>query len=265
MATPLVFLTENHLEAAVVTASPSSSAAILARLFDRDRGPQYGAGNLWSLIDVFPLAMSQVAPALVDIDFDLGSAKAVTAWAGINHNVAGVTQTLFGKSTFPPTDTIDSFTPTGVDFIRTFGSQSLRFWRLRVPALALGAHLKIGEFMLGGHITLSGDAGAFPFIESTAPASLGNVRRDRSVGGYSRKTKLGAPRARLPYTWTGIGDADLALLKLAWDQADQGAKNFVHVDGAGVVRWMEFTTPDFAPKSLGGGNSELALTLEEAL
>lgn len=243
----LTLFAQSLLESATVTASVGDLYP-LARLYDRDHGPQYSPGfpQAWApFYDIVPLpiALDGLALAQVDIDVDLGATPSpVTGWALVNHNVTGVTATLFGKATFPPDTTIDSVAPAGVTFLRTFTSQTLRYWRLRIPTMAVAP--SIGEFLLGVPHTITQN----PILESAAPTIVGNVARDRTPAGYPRKTKKGAPRARLAYRWNYIvAGTDHAALAAVFALVDEGAKNLLVKDQDGVLRFMEVTDGEVSP------------------
>jgi len=220
----------------------------LARLYDREHGPQYVPGfpQAWApFYDIIPLpiALDGVALAQLDIDIDVGSNKSVSAWALVNHNITGVTVTLFGDTTFPPTTSRDSLNPLATTFLRTFTPVSLRYWRLRIPAMGF-APPQIGECMLGVPHTITQN----PILESAAPAIVGNVARDRTPAGYPRKAKRGASRVRLAYRWNYIvAGTDHAALAAVYALIDEGAKNLLVKDEDGVVRWMEVTDAEVSP------------------
>jgi len=263
----LTLFAESLLESATVTASVGDLYP-LARLYDRDHGPQYSPGfpQAWApFYDIVPLpiTLDGLALAQVDIDVDLGSNKTVSAWALINHNVTVVTASLFGDTTFPPTTSRDSVAPAGVTFLRTFASLSLRYWRLRIPAMAVAP--SIGEFMLGVPHTITQN----PILESAGRVIVGNVARDRTPFGYPRKTKKGAARTRLPYAWNHLVSAtDYAALVAVFAIIDEGAKNLLVKDEMDVLRFMEVTDNELTPvpiipSAAGMVANSARLTLEE--
>jgi len=265
---PLTLFAENLLESAAVTAAIGDLSP-LARLYDRDHGPQYVPGfeQAWNWgMAGFPLpfaALGGPALAQVDIDIDLGSNKSVSAWALVNHNVTGVTATLFGDTTFPPTTSRDSLDPLATTFLRTFTPLSLRYWRLRIPAMAVAP--LIGEFMLGVPHTITQN----PILESAGRVIVGNVARDRTPFGYPRKTKKGAARTRLPYAWNHLVSAtDYAALVAVFAIIDEGAKNLLVKDEMDVLRFMEVTDNELTPvpiipSAAGMVANSARLTLEE--
>lgn len=241
----LIFFAQNLLESATTVAvSPAAaSGKPVTRVYDRDRGPQYEGGSV----------------AQADIDIDFGAATAITGWALVNHTAAGVTVTLFGDSFTPPTTSRDSIAATGADFLRTFASLSLRYWRIRIPIMA--AAPKIGELLLGNPRTVSQN----PFVRQSAVIALANVQRDVSPGGYGWAVRKGVKRIRLPYGWTSVGTTDVQTLLSAFDEVDQGAKNLLVQDVSGTLRWMAWVSPEVNPIPIGGGEYELAIELEEAI
>lgn len=242
----VVLFAQNLLESttSVVTVSPAAATGKpVTRVFDRDRGPQYEGGSV----------------AQTDLDIDFGAATAITGWALVNHTATGVTVTLFGDSFTPPTTSRDSIAATGVDFLRTFASLSLRYWRIRIPVMAVAP--KIGELLLGNPRTISQN----PFVRQSAVVVLANVQRDVSPGGYGWAARKGVKRVRLPYGWTSVSTADVQTLQTAFDEADQGAKNLLVQDVSGTLRWMAWVSQEVNPIPIGGGEFELTIELEESL
>ena len=263
----LTLFAENLLETATVTA-PVVDLSPLSRLYDRDHGPQYEPGfeQAWApfyAIFPLPLALDGLALAQIDIDIDLGSAKPVSGWAAVNHNITGVTATLFGDSSFPPTTSRDSVAPAGATFLRTFATLTLRYWRLRIPAMAVAP--MIGEFLLGVPHTIAQN----PILESAGRVVVGNVVRDRTPAGYPRKTKRGAPRVRLSYAWNHMDSAtDYAALAAVFALLDEGARNLLVKDEMDVLRFMEvadseLTPVPIIPSAAGMVANAARLTLEE--
>jgi hypothetical protein len=256
----ITLFTQNLLEtAAAVTSSLPAGGKPVTRLYDRDRGPQFQAENAWVLHDVFPLSLAQETGQALTLDIDLGTAQPVTAWALVNHNLSGVTVTLLGDTTSPPTTVRDSVAATGVDTLRTFASLSLRYWRVSVPAMA--TPVRIGELLLGVPRTITQN----PFVRQSATVTLGNVRRDESPGGFTWATRLGVKRVRLPYGWTSLSEADVDTLEAAYDEIDQGAKHLLVQDVTGVLRWMAWLGVELNPTPIGGGEYEVAIDLQESL
>lgn len=241
----VIFFAQNLLESATTVAvSPAAlTAKPITRIYDRDRGPQYEGGSV----------------AEADIDIDFGVATAITGWALVNHTATGVTVTLFGDSSTPPTTSRDSFSATGVDVLRIFGSLSLRYWRIRIPVMA--AAPKIGELLLGNPRTVSQN----PFVRQSAVVAVANVQRDVSPGGYGWTVRKGVKRVRLPYGWTSVSTADVQTLLGAFDEVDQGAKNLLVQDISGTLRWMAWVSQEMNPVPIGGGEYELTIELEEAI
>jgi hypothetical protein len=241
----LVLFAQNLLETATsVTVTPAAlTAKPITRIHDRDRGPQYEGGSA----------------AQTDIDIDLGSAQAVTGWALVNHNITGVTVTLFGDSVSPPTTSRDTIAATGVDFLRTFASLSLRYWRIRIPVMASAP--RIGEVLLGVPRTITQN----PFVRQSGVVTRGNVRRDLSPAGYDWAVRLRAKRIRLPYGWTSLSEADLDTVEAAFDEVDQGAKHLLVKDVEGTLRWMAWVSAEVNPVPLGNDEYEVAVEREEAL
>jgi hypothetical protein len=231
-------------DAAALTVSPAALATKpLSRIADGDRGPQYEGGSV----------------AQADIDIDLGSAQSVEGWALVNHNASGVTVTLYGSSTSPATDVRDSFAATGADVLRTFAALSFRYWRIRIPALA-SAPL-IGEALLGVPRVITDN----PFLDRRRRATVGNVHRDRSPGGYAWAVQRGAQRTRLSWGWSALSDANLARLEAAYDDTEQGATKLLVQDELGALRWMDWTDAELEFAAIGAGLNEAAIVLEQAL
>lgn len=242
----LVLVAQNVIESASsVTVSPAAaSGQAISRIYDRDKGPQYAGGSA----------------AQTDIDIDLGASPgAVTGWALVNHNITGVTITLFADSTSPPATSRDTIAATAADFLRTFASLTLRYWRIRIPAMA--SVPKIGEALLGQPRTIALN----PLLRTGGTGTIGNVRRDLSPGGYRWAVQRGAKRARLGYAWSALADADLTLLKSGFDDCNQGAKNLLVQDPDSTLRWMSWLSESLDPVPIGNGQSEVAIELEEAL
>lgn len=251
---------KNLLESATVTASPAAGTTKpLSRLYDRDRALQYQPQSPWGFYDIAPISVTLGKPGQIDIDIDLGSSLPVTGWAVVNHTITGVTVTLFGDDASPPTTSRDTFAATAVDTFRSIATQTKRYWRVRVPATASAQ--AIGELMLGVPAVITEN----PFVRDSGRHVLGNVVRDTSPAGYTKATKKGVSRVRLPYRWPALSDANLALLKTAYADCDEGAKKVMVLDELGVLRWMDWTSASLEPVPIGGGQSEFGIVLEESL
>jgi hypothetical protein len=239
---PLTLFAENLLETATVSA-PVVDLFPLSRLYDRDQGPPYipDFEQAWTpFYDIVPLPVTLDGPALaqIDIDMDLGSAKTVSAWALVNHNLTGVTVTLFAGSSFPPGSTIDSLDPAGATFLRSFATQTLRYWRLRIPAMAVAP--QIGELMLGVPREIS----LGPLREDGTIEILVNVVRDRTPAGHAQATKRGPRRVALPCHWNALPDADRLSFTAALDDLSDSARNLLIRDPLGVLRWVSWVLSD---------------------
>jgi len=241
----LVLFGQNLLETvgAAITTSPSTSAALIARLFDRDRGARWAG----------------VSSAQHDITIDLLSAMGATHLSFVNHNLA-VTVEVAGSSngTFgaPFTTALVNSDP----FMIVFPSlQTWRYFNVRIPAGAVTPG--IGELSLGVPRTITS-----PTAKVSAKAIVGNVARDQSPAGYSWAAKLGAPRTRLDCAWNGIETAiDQVALEGAYADTAEGSKKLLVRDAFGVLRWMEITDAELAGEILNGRLNTARLTLEEAL
>lgn len=249
-----------ELSAAVISATPAAGAVKpIARLYDRDRALQYAAMETWLLNDIAPLTVAQGPSGQVDIDIDLGSAQAVAGWALVNHNITGVTVTLFGDNSSPASTSRDTVAPALADTLRTFGTLTLRYWRVRIPAMAVAPML--GELLLGTPRVITQN----PALRQSGTSTLGNVTRDYSPAKISTSTRKGSPRSRLPYGWTGLPDADLTTLRTAYTECRQGADKLLVQDVLGILRWMDWISASLEPVPIGNGLSEISIELEEAL
>lgn len=262
----ITLFARNLLEDATVTCA-AVEATPLARLYDRGLLPYAPAfPQAWApFYDIAPLPLALAPPALaqIDIDIDLGSAQAVSAWALVHHNLAGITVTLFGDNTSPATTSRDSFTPAGADVLRAFAAQTLRYWRVRIPAMATAP--EIGELLLGVPRVI----GQNPHLDSAGRTVLGNVARDYSPAKHPHATQLGPARTRLAWTWPSITAGDEAARAGAVTETDEGAKPLLVRDEDAVLRWMEIVDPSWEPRpvvpspTIGGESVSARLTLEE--
>lgn len=254
----VTFLATNLLESGTVTSSPTAGTAKpLSRLYDRDKALQYQPQSLWGFYDIAPLGLALKGFGQVDIDIDLAAATSVTAWALLNHNITGVTVTLYGDSFSPPTTTRDSFAATAADVLRTFATLSLRYWRIRIPAMTIPP--AVGELFLGAATSL-------PEPEyGSEEEQRGNVRRDQSPAGYVWKTRPGAARYALTYLWPRLIDSDWTLLKAAFDASSQSAKAFPLLDNDGTVRWVEFVKDSLRRGRVFANQSDVRVELLDAL
>jgi hypothetical protein len=262
----LTLFAQNLLESATVTATIGDLTP-LARLYDRDLVPYQPAfPQTWTLTDLAPLPLALGGPALAQVDYpvDMGSPKPVSYWAGFRHNLAGITLTLYGDNFSPPTTPRDSFTATGADFARIFAELTLRYWTVRVPAMA--APPFIGELMLGVPRTLSRG----PFHDDSAFELVPNVGRDLTPAGHGWGYRRGPRRVSLPYSWPALRDEDRLSLIAALDDIGDGAKNLPIVDGLGTLRWVTWLVGDrlrFEPsvRNAEGRHWRFATVFEEAL
>ncbi|HEV8639651.1 MAG TPA: hypothetical protein VGV13_00955 [Methylomirabilota bacterium] len=248
-ASPVTLLAQNLLESSAVV-----TGGVLARLADRLRAPQAGFSG-WAFADFTPLSLV-LGAGPVDISIDLGSAQPVNAWALLNHNLAGITVSLFGDDWNPPV-TADEVAPAGADLLRTFPPQTFRYWRLRVPAMTGGP--RIGEFFLGVATTL-----AVPEYGSEESRE-GNVQRDESPAGFVWTVQKGAVGTRLTYRWPGMKDVDWTTLAAVFDQTLQSVKSFPMVDVDRNVRWIQFIEGSLIRRRIYQDRNEVAVTVEEAL
>jgi hypothetical protein len=243
----LTLFTQNLLELSTttVTVNPAAAAASpINRVYDRFKSLQYVGGSI----------------AQTDIDADLGAAStaAVTAWADFSHTINGVSPILYGDAAVIGTTQLDTFAATGADFLRTIASQTLRYWRQRIPAMA--AAPKLGEYFLG-----------VPQVVATAPEypsdeiDQGNVSRDESPAGFVWKSSKGATRYRLNYHWAYLPDSDWTILKTAFDQALQSAKPFPMLDNDGTLRWVEFVDGSLTRRRVFQNTNDVTVSFLEAL
>lgn len=216
----LTLLTQNLLEASTATVTVSPAAASgkpVSRVYDRRKSLQYEGGSA----------------AQTDIDADLASNLAVTAWAFLNHTATGVTVNLYGDTAVIGTNLRDSVAATGADWLRTFASLSMRYWRARIPVM--GAAPKLGEYFLGTHYSIVTEP-----EYGSEEEQQGQVQIDTSPAGYDWAASKGSARYRLTYRWTGMPDTDWTSLKAAYDQTSQSVKFFPMIDNDGTVRWVRF-------------------------
>jgi hypothetical protein len=240
----LTLFAANLLESATtVTVTSSATNKPITRVYDRDRALRWEGGSA----------------AQMDIDVDLGAATAVSALGLLAHNVTGASGvTLYGDSSSPATTLRATSVPDGDDVLVTFGSQTLRYWRIRMPTMASAATL--GELLLGVPRTITQN----PTLPSGRPHAVGNVRRDLSPGGYSWSVRRGEPRATLPLTWRGMSEADLATLDAAYDECREGSKKLLVQLPAGTLYWCDWIAYE-APIPLGGALYDVSVTFEQAL
>jgi len=224
---PWTIFAANLLESAtsVVSVSPAAlTTNPLTRVYDRDKTFQYVGGSA----------------AQTDIDIDLGSALPVTAIAFLNHNITGVTISIRADTTSPGTTERATLAATSADAIVSV-TQTLRYWRVRIPAMASAPQL--GEILLGVPRTIAQN----PVLEGAARIRRPNVRLDESSGGYPVGVKLGAPRTVLAPLWNYITTADLAELTGAADDSSDGTKPLLLQDEMSVLRWMSWHMVDLRP------------------
>lgn len=256
---------DNRLEdtASVVAVTPAGAAALIARLFDRDHdAPWTGDPELTAIRDIAPLPLAWNDPTSTVISIDLGSNLAVTGWALVNHNLTGITVTLKGDTTSPPSTTRDSFSATAVDTLRTFASLSLRYWTITIPAMATAP--SIGELLLGVPAVIN----ERPFVEKAARVTVGNVRRDRSPAGHPWSARRGVSRRKLPWGWNGLSATNLTLVETAFADCEEGVRNVLVRDESGTLRWMTWMDEALEPRPTGIGvdgeqQYDLAITLEQ--
>jgi hypothetical protein len=216
---------QNLLESATVSVSPAALAASpITRIYDRGRTFQYIGGSA----------------AQTDIDIDLGSALPVSAIAFVNHNITGVTISIRADSSSPGTTERATLAATAADAVVTV-SQTLRYWRVRIPAMASAPQL--GELLLGVPRTIAQN----PVLEGAARIRRPNVRIDESSGGYPVGVKLGAKRTVLQPVWNWIDPTDVAALNGAADDCNDGTKSLLLKDEMDVLRWMFWRVPELKP------------------
>jgi hypothetical protein len=229
--------------AAAISSAPATS--LLERLSDRDRGPQWTAAST----------------EIVAIIIDAGVGKTLSAshLALVNHNIA-VIVAVMTSSTGSGYTVRGSGTPNADPWVLPLGGTFTdRFWAIQIPVTASAA--KVGELLLGLGRTLTQN----PFIRSAGLATIGNVGRDLTPGGYRRSVLRGPKRARVAWAWNGMPDADLTSYRTAYDDVSQGAKKLVVQDQLGVARWMDWLDDSIDPVPVGNGMSEVKATFEEAL
>lgn len=243
----------NLLEAtaSVVTTTTLASGSSVARLHDRARAPVCAAS----------------AAAEWDVKVDLGaSPSAITEFSLHNHNfgVAGIT---LASSTDDVTYTTrDTFTGvSGTDVFRTIGTQTVRYWRLRVPAFASAP--QAGEFFLGAATSISVEPAHDP---GSQDGREGNVASIESLGGVVRKARLGAMRRVFTLVWNLLPGADWDNLNTWFTDVGEGAKQFPLLDVDGTARWVELVSPRLEGRrvhKLSDGTylRALTLTFREAL
>ncbi len=218
---------QNLMESAtsVVSVSPAAlTTNPLTRVYDRDKTFQYVGGSA----------------AQTDIDIDLGSALPVTAVALVNHNITGVTISIRADTTSPGTTERATLAATAVDAIVTV-TQTLRYWRLRIPAMASAP--QIGEILLGVPRSIAQN----PVLAGAARVRRPNVRIDESSGGYPVGVRLGAARTVLQPVWNWIDPTDLTALQGAATDSADGTKPLLLQDEMSVLRWMFWRVPDLKP------------------
>lgn len=134
------------------------------------------------------------APSLSAVDWDADAGSNVPAdyiaVCGGNLAAENVTLTLKGDTTFPPTTTRATIVPadypaSGV-FIKEFGSQTLRYWRLSLSAASANAAF-IGAVNLGVMLTLTENmtASVDPNVEEV-PSSIERGGTGNALGGITR-------------------------------------------------------------------------------
>ncbi len=226
----LTLLSASVMEAGTLATTPASTNT--GRLADRDRTLQWTA----------------FSAAQTDITLTLPLGQPISALALVHHNLGlPAIIELAGSNTGTFTTPFATITVNADPFFTTFASQAFKYYNVRIPAGVVAA--KIGELMLGIPSVFS----LPPFLDSAYPATLGNVRRDLSRAGHVWAVQQGPKRAQLAYRWTGLNNADLALLLAAYDDTQQGAKNLLVKDELDVVRWMSWDAPALRPVAQGAG------------
>jgi hypothetical protein len=145
------------------------------------------------------------------IQFDLGSAKAVTLFALINHNLtSGVTITLQGAST--PSVTTDPGRVTYTVTWRKYDaflvlSQTFRYWRVTIADTGNTAgFLSVGYVMIGSYTAAPGCAYGLPFGDAYTNVSVQtefNVPHNAAL----------AYQVRLGLTFNNLSDANMNILR----------------------------------------------------
>jgi hypothetical protein len=220
-----------------------SSAGDVARLTDRDPGPQWVG-----------------AIGAMTMDIDLGpTPPPVSSWGMLHHNLRGVTIVLGSGAAFPGLTHRDEFDPGGAYFFHRFSTVTARYWRVQMPALSPAAAPLIGELLLG----VPREIADKPTLPSGYAAVVGNVVRDRSPAGIPWATRRGPARARQSFEWAGMLQADLTTLLAAYAETREGALPLLVEDPLGIVRWMTWTDPEIAAEGLGNGLFHVRSTFEE--
>ena len=241
----LTLLTQNRLEDTTSTVTVSVAAATgkpVTRVYDRRKSLQYEGS----------------AAVQTDIDVDLGSSLACSAWAFLNHNISGFTLELFAEDASPPTVSQDSLDPAAADFLRTFTEATKRYWRARLPDLGATVPL-VGEFFLGVHKTLPNPS------YGQGELYRGLVERDETRAGYVWKARLGTVRTELALHWNVMTDANWTILKAAFDQAYQSAKPFPMIDHDSNLWFVEFKENSLRRRRLFTGLNEVEATFLQVL
>jgi hypothetical protein len=259
---------QNLLESAasITVQPPSSQSQPLARLYDRNRGPQWAnaGANRWNLQLAFPLGFTYLLATQTIIDLDLGvDPDPVSAMSWANHGITGAVLVYGDNATIPTTLRLTANLVSGVNFYGAITLVTRRYWRFVIPTLTPVA----GELFLGVPHVITRN----PFLDTARIRTQGNVGRDRSRGGYLWSAKRGPSRGQFPWGWNGLTEAELVEIETAFAECDEGAKKIIVVDEFDTVRWMDWLDDKLDPTPVKGGPADadrlyaLDLFLEEAL
>lgn len=230
----VVLYANNLLESSAVT-SITTTAMLAAqpktRLYDRDRGAQGKAS----------------AAGQFDIDIVFSPTQTATTLVLVNHNATAAVTVYADTASAIGTTLKATLAPSGIDpFVGTWASVSGTKWRIRFANF--GSALAIGEVMLLVPRTLALN----PALAHGEYATSGNTFRDTTRAGYAWGVRRGVARTRLPYDWEAMPAADLAELRAAFTEANEGAKNLLVQDTEAVRRWMACDFDRLEPVFNGG-------------
>jgi len=219
-------LGDNLLETATsVTTSTIASGSTATRLYDRAKSPLCTAGG-------------SAAEWQIKVDLS-ASPSALTEFSLHAHNFSVVGITLESSPDDITYTVRDTFTGvSGTDVFRTIGTQTIRYWMLRVPSFS--GTPAIGEFFLGAAVSISVEPAYDPGPQDVRE---GNVAMVESVGGVVRKVRLGTMRRGFGWTWNVLPGADWDNLTTWFEDVGEGAKQFPLLDVDGSARWVELVPP----------------------
>ena len=211
------FAYTNMLEAATILNAPSADAA-------------YPAANSKNGERYIPWRSGAGPPSPVDIEFDLGSAKAVEVAAlfNISTQISSIAVESATSGAGPWTNRA-TITPAGAaDKGAVFAAQTFRYWRFR---LTNSGQFTVGELWISA---VDADAGVI-FSAGTVKSISKNRSRERNPSGVQHSFYNGRVLHAWDFLYSRATDAMRAIVETVVSQQ----KSVVLIDDASAVYQVE--------------------------